>query len=442
MKSYLDKINYGMRFGLDISEFDPGHIAECFEYNGKIGVRVDAKEVIPALYDKILLVELEGMFESSFYAIVGRREESVHNMRWGILSSQNQILVDLIYDNIFYFKKGPSTIRLKKDERYYCLSITKNIPLFEIDDYSYVSDFNCFNYFYHLPEIKKYIQKNNIEERKYAIVKKNDKCGIIMDNGIVLIEPEIFVTINGFKPIQEKGSMKLRALATTQRGYRVHIDIRGFFWGIIPPDYYEAIKVTDNRFIAQTKEKKWGIIDNKNKIICTFDYIDYFQNKESFFSSELNKVSAIFVTDNGMVLVDINSGKRISDLYDSIIWIENNTCCRIEKNGKFGIISENGDVVVSCIYNQIFRTVVNENGFQSNDAILDGIHGKIINGEFQPELVRQEVQKTNKRKKKIQQDIPTYERYAGSYAQDEMGYSDDDIDTIFDGDPNAYWNID
>lgn len=39
-------------------------------------------------------------------------------------------------------------------------------------------------------------------------------------------------------------------------------------------------------------------------------------------------------------------------------------------------------------------------------------------------------------------DEPTYDRYNGSYAQDEMGYSDDDIDTIFDGDPEAYWNID
>ena len=35
-----------------------------------------------------------------------------------------------------------------------------------------------------------------------------------------------------------------------------------------------------------------------------------------------------------------------------------------------------------------------------------------------------------------------YGKYKGSYAQDEMGYSDDDIDTIFDGDPDAYWNID
>lgn len=33
-------------------------------------------------------------------------------------------------------------------------------------------------------------------------------------------------------------------------------------------------------------------------------------------------------------------------------------------------------------------------------------------------------------------------RYAGSYAQDIMGYTDDDIDIIFDGDPEAYWNID
>lgn len=39
-------------------------------------------------------------------------------------------------------------------------------------------------------------------------------------------------------------------------------------------------------------------------------------------------------------------------------------------------------------------------------------------------------------------DKPTYNKYNGSYAQDEMGYSDDDIDTIFDDDPDAYWNID
>lgn len=40
-------------------------------------------------------------------------------------------------------------------------------------------------------------------------------------------------------------------------------------------------------------------------------------------------------------------------------------------------------------------------------------------------------------------DYDEYEdEYAGTYAHDVEGYSDDDIHTIFDGDPDAYWNID
>lgn len=34
------------------------------------------------------------------------------------------------------------------------------------------------------------------------------------------------------------------------------------------------------------------------------------------------------------------------------------------------------------------------------------------------------------------------EKYAGSYAQDIEGLSDDFIDDVLDGDPDAYWNID
>lgn len=32
--------------------------------------------------------------------------------------------------------------------------------------------------------------------------------------------------------------------------------------------------------------------------------------------------------------------------------------------------------------------------------------------------------------------------YAGTYAHDVMNYTDEEIDTIFDGEPDAYWNID
>lgn len=55
----------------------------------------------------------------------------------------------------------------------------------------------------------------------------------------------------------------------------------------------------------------------------------------------------------------------------------------------------------------------------------------ILEDELEKESVNQEHEESD-----------TYEKYTGSYAQEELEYSDDDIDTIFDGDPSAYWNID
>jgi hypothetical protein len=39
-------------------------------------------------------------------------------------------------------------------------------------------------------------------------------------------------------------------------------------------------------------------------------------------------------------------------------------------------------------------------------------------------------------------DRRTYDDYNGSYAQDQMGWSDQDINDVFGGDADAYWNID
>ena len=39
-------------------------------------------------------------------------------------------------------------------------------------------------------------------------------------------------------------------------------------------------------------------------------------------------------------------------------------------------------------------------------------------------------------------DYQTYDDYNGSYVQDVEGWSDQMIDEVFDGDPEAYWNLD
>ena len=43
---------------------------------------------------------------------------------------------------------------------------------------------------------------------------------------------------------------------------------------------------------------------------------------------------------------------------------------------------------------------------------------------------------------KMCEDESHFEEFTGSYAQDVMGYSDEIINDAFDGDPEAYWNID
>lgn len=39
-------------------------------------------------------------------------------------------------------------------------------------------------------------------------------------------------------------------------------------------------------------------------------------------------------------------------------------------------------------------------------------------------------------------DYETYDEYSGTYVQDVEGWSDQLIDDVLDGEPDAYWNID
>ncbi len=41
-----------------------------------------------------------------------------------------------------------------------------------------------------------------------------------------------------------------------------------------------------------------------------------------------------------------------------------------------------------------------------------------------------------------EEDYEYESEYAGTYAHDVAGYSDAEINDAFDGDPDAYWNID
>lgn len=120
-------------------------------------------------------------------------------------------------------------------------------------------------------------------------------------------------------------------------------------------------------------------------------------------------------------------GKIISEEeYDSIDIFR--SYFRVSKFGKYGEIDEFGKWVTPCIYDSI--------RFEYGDIVAtkDGVD-EILHPRSMPDY-------ENSHEDYDEYGYPSYGKYAGSYAQDEAGYSDDDIDTVLDGDPSAYWNID
>ena len=91
------------------------------------------------------------------------------------------------------------------------------------------------------------------------------------------------------------------------------------------------------------------------------------------------------------------------------------------------MLNSDGDLLLPCVYDNIKR--INEHKF----VVLENNEKKEIKIDSLISYHREE---------HYYSETHHYSNYSGSYAQDEMGYSDEDIDTIFDGDPDAYWNID
>lgn len=106
----------------------------------------------------------------------------------------------------------------------------------------------------------------------------------------------------------------------------------------------------------------------------------------------------------------------------------------VYKNGKVGLLGDRRNLLLACIYDKVIKitrckSIVVENGQEKNVE-----NGSCFNFNYSDPYAELDDDEDLSNK--------SYSRYSGSYAQDEMWYSDDEIDTLFEGDPDAYWNID
>lgn len=109
-----------------------------------------------------------------------------------------------------------------------------------------------------------------------------------------------------------------------------------------------------------------------------------------------------------------------------------------------GIINESGEEVLPLEYDSIWNFL--NKGRLSTKTVKQGHEEEVFFHDLNSSVPLPIWEKHNRSISDPYEEEEPYDshygEYAGSYAQDVMGYSDEVIDDAFDGDPDAYWNID
>lgn len=326
------------------------------------------------------------------------------------------------------------------------------------------------------------------------LIEKNNLYGLMDLNGIELIEPK-YPKEHTDLSLLDWGDNNAKMIVNAG-GIRNFISPNGKYYGLIPTEYDSCLQVNYGEYVKNyivSKNGKFGILNCKGEIILPIKYeeiipypenvyyecnietpylivnhknraflfnppirgvkdysklkvdkIDYIIYEFKFlYNKKFNskKLPLLILTKKEKKCIITSSGEKLCNfIYDEIkpLFNHSDVFLIVKRNNKYGILNSHGETV----YKPIFDDVLGIGGL-----ITDKKNGqtwssfKVIknNGEM---LVKQQSNTGSSKSYINTSEYPTYNRYESYYAQNEMEYSDDEIDTIFDGEPEAYWNID
>ncbi|MCI9063655.1 MAG: WG repeat-containing protein [Clostridia bacterium] len=327
------------------------------EKDGKYGlIDLDGKEVLSIQYDSI--EALKGIENS----LIVKKDDS-----YGLVNTSGVKIVDTEYKKITNFgddyKKGYITIN--KDGKYGLTSYS-GTQILE----------------------NKYDKINKVYSENYFVIEKDGKQEVIDTNG---------------KTILSKGYDKIKQV--TSSGV---VFTKGSKYGVmdydgkvkIKAEYKDLKEINTDIFVAKT-DKKYGIIDLEGKTKVAFDYNDIYYNSESGiyvaedsnfnssimdkeFNTKLTGILAELNTDSGYMKIKVDDQykyynfkfeeKNVADIYTS------NNIFVSKKDGKYGFVNKQGEVVVDYIYDD--ATELNTYGFAAvkKDNVWGAINseGKVV----------------------------------------------------------------
>lgn len=194
--------------------------------------------------------------------------------------------------------------------------------------------------------------------------------------------------------------------------------------------------------VATYKCPMYGLINSKGETIfepsfyCLIPAI----GNMNLYTVQNNHFEYAVLNIDGKEVVPFGKYRWIDGFDNGLARVIGNVTNGQNENGNgWGLIDENGKEVLPLDYDNIWN-------FYGKQRVTT----KVIKGNVAKDVILSELLGKDKTQENDNHsdnyDVNDYGtnfgEYAGTYAQDVMGYSDDVINDAFDGDPDAYWNID
>jgi hypothetical protein len=181
---------------------------------------------------------------------------------------------------------------------------------------------------------------------------------------------------------------------------------------------------------VQTYDRyKWGMLNSKGEVIFEPIYKRISMSDDgSLFILQSYEKGYCVVDRAGNIIIEYGKYQLIDGFYHNF--------SRVRNNGKWGIIDSKGEIVLPIEWDGIW----NFRGPQySNYAMIYKKGEPGTQFYFPTSATHSNIHKEEHTQSKY---LSHFGEYAGTYAQDVAGYSDETINDAFEGDPYAYWNID
>lgn len=199
--------------------------------------------------------------------------------------------------------------------------------------------------------------------------------------------------------------------------------------------------------VTTYQRPRYGLINHKGEIVLDTEYqsiIPAIGNKNLFTINKAHKWGVVNTAGEEIVplgtydLIDgFDRGYARVKIGKSPSYIENS-------GNKWGLIDESGNVVLPIKYKEIWNFYGKSQ--YSNIVLVKEDNTRTILKDFL--MSKRNAEDTTEYGCSgdpwYENDYggEHYDKFSGTYAQDVAGYSDEDIYDAFDGDPDAYWNID